>query len=157
MGMMALIGGMVLGSPLGSYEDQFIHYGTVDRPDGSFRRMLIDQTSLTQVQPDQPLPEGTTILMETWYSPDNLGTIFVKTKQDGDWLYGSFRPGQPDLSVRTNASCRSCHHPFQDIDSTLTLPLLLASLSTSEPQQAFCDRSGRRPCSPEDYQPNQPS
>ncbi len=148
------ISGIALSSPLGDLQDQFVYYGTVERPDGSFRRMSIDQVSAPQVQPDQPLPEGTTILMETWYSPERASTVFVKTKQAGGWVYGSFRPGQPDLSAQERASCHRCHVPFQEVDGTLTLPLLIASLQTDQPPTVLCDRPGRLPCDPEAYQPD---
>ncbi len=154
IGFIALLSGRVLGSPLGRYEGQFTHYATVGRPDGSFRRMLIDADSATRVEPSQALPEGTTILMETWHSAERPSTVFVKTKQNGAWLYGSFPPGRPDLNVRTNATCHSCHQPFAAVDGTLTLPLLLTALETNQPQRSFCEKPGRRPCSPEDYQPD---
>lgn len=157
MAGIVLLGGIALSSPLGSLQAEFVYYGTVERPDGSFRRMSIDAPSAAQVQtdrPNQPLPEGTTILMETWRSPERASRVFVKTKRQGIWEYGSFPAGQPDLSTRTRSSCHRCHAPFPSVDGTLSLPLLIAFLETDRPPTVTCDRPGRSPCDPETYHPD---
>ncbi len=137
------------------YDRTFAQYATVSRSDGSFRNMFIEAESLRAVEPGQPLPDGTLILMETWYSPESLGSVFIKEKRDGVWQYGSFSPSQPDYQLGANASCHSCHVPFRETDFTLTLPLLQKALQTRQVQTAFCDRAGRTPCPAEVYVPAQ--
>lgn len=148
--------------PQDRYDRRLVHYATVSRSDGSFRQMFIDENSIpggmagpnAVVQPGEVLPDGTLIVMETWYSPENIGTVFVKQKQDGEWQYGSFSPDRPDYQLSFSGSCHSCHAPFPDTDFTLTKPLLEAALKTQQVQTAFCDRPGRTPCEPEIYIPN---
>lgn len=136
------------------YDRRLTHYATVSRSDGAFRQMFIDENSIATVQPGEPLPDGTLIVMETWYSPETVGTVFVKQKQQGEWQYGSFSPEQPDYRMDFSGNCHSCHAPFPDTDFTLTKPLLEAALRTQQVQTAFCDRPGRTPCEPETYIPN---
>jgi len=136
------------------YDRPLAHYATVSRSDGSFRQMFVNEEAIAAIQPGEPLPNGTLIVMETWYSPENLGTVFVKQKQNDEWQYGSFSPDRPDYQMRFNGSCHSCHAPFPETDFTLTKPLLEAALQTRQVQTAYCDRAGRTPCAPEAYLPN---
>ncbi|WP_088889678.1 hypothetical protein [Leptolyngbya ohadii] len=106
------------------------------------------------IQPGEPLPDGTLIVMETWYSPENLGAVFVKQKRNGEWQYGSFSLDRPNCQMRFSGSCHSCHAPFPETDFTLTEPLLEAALQTRQVQTAHCDRPGRTPCNPEAYIPD---
>jgi len=135
------------------YDRSLIHYATVSRSDGSFRQMFVEESVVDAVHPGEPLPDNTLIVMETWYSPENVGTVFVKQKQDGEWLYGSFEPAQPNYQMSFSGSCHRCHAPFPATDFTLTKPLLEAALQTQQVQTAFCDRPGRTPCEPEIYVP----
>jgi Cytochrome P460 len=136
------------------YDRTLAHYATVSRSDGSFRQMFVNEETITSIQPGEPLPNGTLIVMETWYSPENLGTVFVKQKQNGEWQYGSFSPDRPDYQMRFSGSCHSCHAPFPETDFTLTKPLLEAALQTRQVQTAYCDRAGRTPCEPTAYIPH---
>ncbi|MDX2212299.1 MAG: cytochrome P460 family protein [Oculatellaceae cyanobacterium bins.114] len=136
------------------YDLSFAHYATVSRSDGSFRQMFVNEEAITTIQPEKPLPDGTLIVMETWYSPENLGTVFVKQKQNGEWQYGSFSPDRPNYQMRFSGSCHSCHAPFPKTDFTLTKPLLEAAVQTRQVQTAYCDRAGRTPCAPEAYIPD---
>lgn len=140
--------------PQARYERRLAHYGTVSRSDGSFRQMFIEEGAIASVQPGEPLPNGTLIVMETWYSPKTVGTVFVKQKQAGEWQYGSFNPDQPDYQMSFRGSCHTCHAPFPETDFTLTKPLLEAALRTQRVQTAYCNRPGRTPCQPEAYIPN---
>lgn len=143
------------------YDRNLAHYATVSRSDGSFRQMFVNEEAISKgtaepnaaVQPGAPLPDGTLLVMETWYSPENVGTVFVKQKQNGEWQYGSFSPDRPDYEMRFSGSCHSCHAPFPETDFTLTKPLLEAALQTRQIQTAYCDRPGRSPCEPEAYLP----
>lgn len=139
--------------PQAKYDRRLAHYATVFRSDGSFRQMFIDEAAIAAIQPGKPLPNGTLIVMETWYSPENLGTVFVKQKQEGRWQYGSFNPAQPDYQMSFSSNCHSCHVPFWEQDFTLTKPLLEAALQTRQVQTSFCNRAGRAPCNPKAYIP----
>ncbi|MBD3887429.1 cytochrome P460 family protein [Phormidium tenue FACHB-886] len=136
------------------YDRTLAHYATVSRSDGSFRQMFVNEESIAAIQPGEPLPNGTLLVMESWYSPENLGTVFVKQKQNGEWQYGSFSPDRPNYQMRFSGSCHRCHAPFSEIDFTLTKPLLEIALQTRQVQTAYCNRSGRTPCASEAYIPN---
>jgi len=133
------------------YDRSLAHYATVSRSDGSFRKMFVNEEVITAIQAENLLPDGTLLVMETWYSPENLGTVFVKQKQNGEWQYGSFSPDRPNYQMRFSGSCHSCHAPFPKTDFTLTKPLLEAALQTRQVQTAYCDRPGRTPCDPTAY------
>lgn len=139
--------------PQSKYDRNLVHYATVSRSDGSFRQMFVEQDAVAAIEPGEPLPDNTLIVMETWYSPENIGTVFIKQKQEGEWLYGSFNPAQPNYQMSFSGSCHGCHVPFSATDFTLTKPLLEAALQTQQVQTAFCDRAGRTPCNPEAYVP----
>lgn len=136
------------------YDRSLIHYATVSRSDGSFRQMFVEESAIAAIQPGEPLPDDTLIVMETWYSPETVGIVFVKQKQDGEWLYGSFNPAQPDYQMSFSGSCHRCHAPFLETDFTLTKPLLEAALQTRQVQTALCNRPGRTPCEPATYVPH---
>lgn len=136
------------------YDRPLAHYATVSRSDGSFRQMFVNEEAIASIQPGEPLPDGTLIVMETWRSPENLGTVFVKQKQNGEWQYGSFSPDRPNYQMRFSGSCHSCHAPFSETDFTLTKPLLETALQTRQVQTAYCDRPGRTPCNSEMYIPD---
>lgn len=136
------------------YDRRWIHYATVSRSDRSFREMFVAAEDASRIQAGQPLPDNTLILMETWYSPESLGTVFIKQKLDGTWHYGSFSPTRPDYYVSNLHSCHRCHAPFPETDFTLTKPLLEAALQVRALQTAYCDRPGRTPCAPEAYLPD---
>lgn len=136
------------------YDRTLAHYATVSRSDGSFRRVFIEAKAIAAIQPEKPLPNGTLIVMKTWYSPENLGTVFVKQKQGEEWQYGSFNPAQPNYQLSFSGSCHSCHAPFPETDFTLTQPLLQAAVQTCQVQTAYCDRPGRTPCEPNAHHPH---
>lgn len=89
------------------YNLNLAHYATVSRSDGSFRQMFVNEEAIAAIQPEEPLPDGTLLVMETWYSPENLGTVFVKQKQNGEWQYGSFSPDRPNYQMQFSGSCHS--------------------------------------------------
>ncbi|MEO1723872.1 MAG: hypothetical protein AAFR84_15895 [Pseudomonadota bacterium] len=133
------------------YGETFVTYAQVDRPDGSFRRMLTTPDALDDVVAGMPVPDGTRILMETWREPETLGTVFHKHKIDGRWEYGSFAGnGAVNLSTRPQASCLSCHAGAAETDFTYTFPALVAA-PTVGMSTHFCDRGGRSPCSADVY------
>ncbi|MEM8813771.1 MAG: cytochrome P460 family protein [Pseudomonadota bacterium] len=132
------------------YGLDLVAYATVRRIDGSYRRMLIDPKVLARVAETGTVPDGTRILMETYYSPGQRSTVFHSMKRAGRWLYGSFNQST-DLAVRSQASCLTCHARAAETDFVFTLPSVKAAaegLGTSDFQ---CDRGGRSPCGAEIY------
>ncbi|MEL6385282.1 MAG: cytochrome P460 family protein [Cyanobacteria bacterium J06626_18] len=135
------------------YGRRWRHYATVARNDDTFRQMFIEADVVDHIEAGQPLPDGTLILMESWYSPEALSIVFIKQKLNGTWLYGSFNPTQPNYQVSDLSSCHSCHAPFPETDFTLTKPLLEAAVQQQVLQTAYCDLPGRSPCAPGVYLP----
>ncbi|MEM6480706.1 MAG: cytochrome P460 family protein [Pseudomonadota bacterium] len=128
------------------YGGTFVAYAQVDRTDGTYRRMLTTPDVLEAAGSGMPLPDGARILMETYYSPGNLSTVFHKQKVDGQWQYGSFN-GQDTVNLATwpQASCLSCHSRAAETDFTFTRPSLDTALTLGE-THLTCDRGGRSPC-----------
>jgi len=128
-----------LGRPL-------VHYATVARSDGSFRRMWIDEASLAGAAVGRPLPVGTSIAMETFYGPANRSTVFIKEKRGEDWLYGSFEPGRPEWGeMKSRTVCHSCHIDAAE-DLTFTLPVIARFRASRQPVRFLCEETGRVPC-----------
>lgn len=139
-----------------SYGLDLVAYATVRRNDGSYRRMLIPPETLEAVDSGAPLPDGTRILMETYYSADRVGIVFHKRKVEGKWQYGSFAPGRADLTARPQASCLSCHARAAETDFTYTLPSLIAAAQGRGASDFSCDRGGRSPCALRVYREGTP-
>ncbi len=128
------------------YGETFRAYAQVDRSDGAYRRMLTTPDVLERVRAGEPLPDGTRILMETYYRPGELSTVFHKLKVDGRWQYGSFNgQGAVDLSTRPQASCLSCHAQAAETDFTFTRPSL-DTARTLGLDRFHCERGRRSPC-----------
>ncbi len=133
------------------YNDEvYVPYATVQRTDGSYRRMLTTQSVLESVARSGETPDGARILMETYYRPGQRSTVFHKQKQRGRWFYGSFNE-VVDLSVRPQASCLSCHTRAAESDFTFTQMILVDVARGAEPFVTTCDRPGRQPCPPSTY------
>ena len=133
------------------YGPDLAAYATVRRDDGTYRRMLVSPEALEPSGADGALPEGTRILMETYYRPGQVGTVFHKRRVGGAWHYGSFPAARPDLTVRPQASCLACHARAAETDFTLTLPSLRKAAEGKGPSDFTCDRGGRSPCSLQTY------
>ena len=149
MVLLFAFGNMVLANSLEKnhlYGEPLVTYAQVDRPDGTYRRMLIPIETLENVKEDQALPNGTRILMETYGSTGNIGTVFISEKVDGQWLFGSFLGGgKVDFTTRAQASCLSCHINAADTDFVFTRPSLNSALELGTTYFS-CDRRGRSPC-----------
>lgn len=133
-------------------ERAFRHYATVERTDGSYRQMFIDETTLAVWTPDAPLPANAFFVMETYVIPDREGTNFTaQMGEDGTFTYGSFSPSRPSFATRRDGSCASCHRGAEDAAGTYTLPMLEVAVIQGQVLTTVCDRSGRAPCGPEVY------
>lgn len=133
------------------YGETFVTYAQVDRSDGTYRRMLTSPNVLESARSGEPLPDGARILMETYYLPGELSTVFHKQKVNGQWQYGSFNgQGAVDLTTRPQASCLSCHVGAAETDFTFTRPSLDGAADRGM-SRFSCDRAGRSPCDLETY------
>jgi len=123
-----------------------VHYATIARNDGSFRRLWIDAPSLAGIRRGTSLPDGTTIAMETFFGPANRATVFIKRREAGQWLYGSFEPGTPDWSdMKSKTVCHACHIDAAT-DLTFTLPVIARFGEDGKVARFLCDQPGRVPC-----------
>lgn len=138
--------GELAATTIQAYGLDLVPYATVRRNDGTYRRMLMAPDTLEALAADAPLPDGTRILMETYYRPDQVGTVFHKQKVRGKSQYGSFSAARPDLTVQPRASCLSCHAGAARTDFTFTLPSIRAVAAGDAPSDFTCDRGGRSPC-----------
>ncbi|MGK6314983.1 hypothetical protein [Neorhizobium sp. DT-125] len=132
-----------------NHSSGFTRYARVDRPDGTYRNMLVDNASLEALRRGGPA-ETMTILMES-FSDDDLTTVFVKRRKEGRWTYGSIRPGEGLDAFRPSPPCATCHRAAGASDGTFTRPMLEGFVKTGAEQQTYCDRPGRSPCSPDVY------
>jgi len=134
-------------TPSDNYGLDLVHYTTVERSDGTYRRMLIERAALDAVRETGTIPDGTRILMETYYNPGELSTVFHKQKSGERWRYGSFNGlGEPNLRVGVGLSCLTCHTGAAETDLTFTKPSVIAVAKGAAPTVQTCDRGGRRPC-----------
>ncbi len=129
--------------------DGFTRYARVDRPDGSYRNMLVDNASLAALRERKPAEEMM-ILMES-FSGDELTAIFVKRRDADRWTYGSIRPGEGIEAFRPSPPCAPCHRAAGAGDGIFTWTMLEGFVKTGDVLRTFCDRSGRSPCSPDVY------
>lgn len=134
------------------YGIDLVPYAVVDRPDGSFRRMLTAPETLAALSGGGPLPDGTRVFMETYWSGDRVSIVHQARKMGGAWQYGSFSPDRPALSVRSQASCLSCHARAAETEFLFTGPSLFGAAVGEAADRFTCDRGGRRPCAPAVYQ-----
>lgn len=145
----AVLGGLAVAQV--DHTAGFTRYARVDRADGTYREMLIDDATLAALRAGRPPEEGATILMESYYSPGEIGSIFARRLENGRWLYGSFRPGEPLPAVASRPQCALCHRGAEATGGTFTLPMLERFARTGTVQRTDCDRSGRTPCDPPVY------
>ena len=139
--------------PLQTIGDRaFRQYATVSRTDGTYRQMFIDEAALRAYRAGQPLPDKTFIVMETYYGPNQESTNFSKELKGNGFQYGSFSPGRPSLSTRTDITCSACHGGAKDERGTFTLPMLEAAARQGQVMTTRCDQGGRSPCGPEVYE-----
>jgi|SRR3954452_13326010 hypothetical protein len=125
---------------------RLVHFATIARSDGAFRRMSIDETSLGAIEAGKPLPDGTSIAMETFYGADRPATVFIKEKRGNQWLYGSFEPGAPSWEgTKSRTVCHACHIDAAT-DLTFMLPVIARFKATRQVVRAACEETGRVPC-----------
>lgn len=120
------------------YQNAYQLFYELDRPDNKTARVIYANAAAAAVQPDQPYPYGSVLVMEVYRTPkDDAGNvllgengryqrealtgIFVMRKEagygakygvfrNGEWEYVAYRPDQSALTPpeRTNG-CAACH------------------------------------------------
>lgn len=134
-----------------NYQQQFIHYATVDCPNSSLvRKMYVNRSSLEVLQTSETVPSGTVIVMETHsarqgshgrLTPTRLNNVFIREKRSGwqvnndsgEWRSAWYSPSGRLVSNR-QGSCISCHTRVPDRDYLFTLPALLTAANTEQLQ-----------------------
>ena len=94
------------------YDRQWIRYATVSRSDGSFRHMFVSPEDASRISPGQPLPEDTLIIMETWYSPQSPGTVFIKQNEADNGCTVLLAPVAPIIASAIAAVAIAVTPPF---------------------------------------------
>ena len=129
----------------------FVVYARVDRPDDTYRIMLVSREAADDLHEARSAGQAT-ILMES-YAGGRLTSVFVKRRSADGWSYGAIRPGEGLDAVRPGSHCAACHRSASASDGMFTKDLLERFATSGEMQAAFCDRPGRSPCEPEAYAP----
>lgn len=127
----------------------FTRYARVDRPDDTYRNMLVDNASLEALRQGRTA-QAMTIVMES-FSGGDLTSVFVKRREEGRWIYGSIRPGEGLDAFQPSPPCATCHRAAGAGDGTFTRPMLEGFVKSGAIQRTFCDRPGRSPCGPDVY------
>jgi hypothetical protein len=131
----------------------FRQYARVERNDGTYRLMFLDEVSFKDVARLGNIPDRATVVMETYYTQGKESTNFIKTRIGGRWLYGSFSPSSPKLTTRPDPSCQNCHNTARrEHAGTFTLPLLRAAVNDGQVKTLNCERGGRTPCPAATYE-----
>lgn len=136
--------------------DDFTHYKTINFPDrGQVRRYLANETTLKAAAADEPLPDGSFILVEIYepkldgngdpimdsdgfFEPDKLiaytamamnegwGDEIPGKLRNGDWNYAVFTADKKLRSGINQAECLACHKPLDSDSYVFTLDALKA-------------------------------
>ncbi|GGX89588.1 hypothetical protein GCM10007160_16190 [Litchfieldella qijiaojingensis] len=153
----ALMAGIAIAGPENvefpeNYASTFVRYTTVDKPDRDppiVRFMYINADALATAQPNEPLPQGTIVVMEDheaeltdngeplrdangrFIPTDEITNVFVQQKEqgwgeeyseekrNGEWEYAWFQP-DGTRQDRSMDSCFECHQQVADQDFTFT-------------------------------------
>lgn len=157
------------------FPNGFIHYATVQRPDGTIRDLYMNESAFSKFDGLYSLPEGTTLVITGYVAQkDQAGNwvmnegqytrgqafdmIHIRTKRrgwpdesfpsdarNGDWNYGSFQTGGVRFEEPLTP-CFHCHNTAEQPDFTYTFPLLMEYWRTGEVVYSFCGQTGRTPC-----------
>ena len=128
------------------HRDGFTLYGRVDRPDGTYREMLVETRALDAMRAGREPGEGWAILMESRLASGGITSIFAKRREAGGWEYGAFREGGTIADFDGRGPCAGCHRAAEGQGGTFTRPMLRAFMASGAVQRRSCERGGRAPC-----------
>jgi hypothetical protein len=137
------------------HEAGLLRYARVERPDGAYREMLVDLATLERLRQGQPPGDGATLLMESYYQPGIVGSVFVKRRVNGVWRYGTVAAGDASRPLREQSQCRGCHVAASAKDGIFMLDILKAFARDRTARSTRCEQPGRTPCGSESYSPGQ--
>jgi Cytochrome P460 len=157
------------------YRTDFLHYATVQRPDGTIRDLYVNDIGARAAQTGEMAP-GTIIVIEGYealttengeYITDDQGHYikgeampmvhvrekrsdwsnndFVSNARNGRWNSGSFELQTGNLFKESLTACFHCHSTAPD-DFLYSFPQLYAYAQTGELQYFLCRTTGRTAC-----------
>jgi hemoglobin len=140
------------------YETSFTNYlvTSFPAPRNQLRRYFANETALAAARADQPLPDGSYLLIEIYgvvpgpdgqptrgadgeFVPGDLISINVMSREAGwgdavpallrneNWNYASFRPDRTVNTGANQATCLACHVPLTDASYAFTFEELTAA------------------------------
>jgi hypothetical protein len=153
------------------YRDTFVNYARVDRSDGISRNLYISPDSMAAVAAGQPLPEGTTLIIEAYFS-DGVGSDgrlsqdtldpeihmaefrstwriedLAASSHVGGWNFGAFDYDTGEVVAETPLNdCFSCHEGAQRTEFVFSDWVLDSYAASGEVVYRYCPRPGRLPC-----------
>jgi hypothetical protein len=156
------------------FESRFIHYATVQRPDGTIRDLFISPASISAFS----LPSSSVLVITNHYAKrdednqfviDDLGRYirdeaapmihvrekradwlpedFVSALRSGDWNFGSFDAATGEPFDESISACFNCHNASRQPEFLFSNDLLQAYRATGETQYLICEFTGRTECS----------
>lgn len=128
------------------YGRPFVHYATVTRPDGTTRRLFVDEPSARRFAREGFLADRTEILMETLRPGETIPTVEYKRWKQGGWLFSSFRPDAPDWAARPEPVCEACHAAAAKRFEVFTHDSLRRFSTDGVVDRFHCAAPGREPC-----------
>ncbi len=154
LGLTRMAGSKSLEFP-SNYQQDFVHYASVACPNSRIvRQMYANPIAMNAAKENNPLPDGSVIVMETHsarsdangqLTPTRLNNVFIREKRqdfgqehsenmrNGNWKYAWFSP-TGNLVSNSQSSCLSCHTRVRDRDYVFTLPDLVTAAQTNELQ-----------------------
>lgn len=133
------------------HRDGYTRYARVERSDGTWREMFIANEALAELRATSALPDGATILMESYRPGGDLSSVFLSRTDGQRWTYGSISPGEPAQSARVASSCAGCHRLSQSGSAVFTWSMIERFIREGDTAVALCDRGGRSPCDADVY------
>lgn len=158
------------------YQEIFIHYAQVERPDGTIRDLYISPNARNTSR-SSGLPQDTTIIIEGYYAAkDSAGAYLRDTDghylkgepfemlhviqkrnnwadadfpgqtRAGDWNFGSFNATTGAPFEEDLLACFNCHNATPRTDFIYSRPLLNDYQQSDLLQYFYCELSGRVAC-----------
>ncbi|MBL8166233.1 MAG: cytochrome P460 family protein [Anaerolineae bacterium] len=156
------------------FESRFVHYASVQRPDGTIRDLYISPNALAT----SSLPFNTVIVIVNHYAKSNndgqfitdelgryirdeaapmihvrekrsdwLPADFVSELRSGDWNFGSFDTVTGEPFEESIAACFNCHNASRQPEFLFSHDLLSAYRASGATQYIICEFTGRTECS----------
>ncbi|MBZ0297972.1 MAG: cytochrome P460 family protein [Anaerolineae bacterium] len=156
-----------------NYQDTFVRYAQVERPDGTIRDLYISPNAVGRGS----LPDGTTILIEGYHAAEDdsgeylhdadghyikgepfemLHVIqkrgnwtdadFPGETRTGNWNFGSFEAATGERFEEDLLACFNCHNATPRTDFIYSRPQLNNYARTDLLQYFYCDVTGRLAC-----------